>query len=287
MTTTRTAVITGGTGGIGEHTATALAKAGLRVLVTGRDKARGDAAVERIRKASGRDDAELVLGDLSSNAGIDALGDAILARAPKLDVLINNAGHFGMERADNADGFELHFAMNVVAPYRLTLKLKPALEAAAPSRVVNVTGGMPFWALDANDLQAKNSFVAFRTYSRSKRASDAMSLALARELAPSRVFLNIAGPGPASTTMTNTMTSAALPWYLKPMWPMLKRMMHARDDGASARKAAEPVIRVATTPELEEKSGVMLGPDGKASAFHGTVLKPENQSKVIDAILKR
>lgn len=285
--TTRTVVITGGTGGIGEHTATALAQPGTRVLVTGRDQARGEAAVERIKKASGHDAVELVLGDLSTQAGIDALGDAILSRTDRVDVLINNAGHFGMQRADNADGFELHFAMNVVAPYRLTMKLKPALEKAAPSRVVNVSGGMPFWGLDPDDLQAKKSFVAFRTYSRSKRAADAMSQALARELAGSRIFVNVAGPGPAATTMTSAMTSAALPWYLKPFWLPLKRAMHAQDGGASAKKAALPLISVASTPELEGKSGVMIGPDGKQMTFNATTSKPENQAKVLDAILRR
>lgn len=99
-------------------------------MVTGRDEQRGLEAVEEISAESGSDSVYLALGDLSSLAEIEALAADLQDRFPKIDVLINNAGVHAHEREINVDGFERNFAVNVVAPYRLTKLLLPALRAS-------------------------------------------------------------------------------------------------------------------------------------------------------------
>lgn len=126
----KTVVITGGTGGIGKYTAIALARAGARVVVTGRDSVRGEAGVKAIREASASDDVHLALGDLARLDGIAALASAITLRHPKIDVLVNNAGLLAQTRSVTSDGIESDLAVNVVAPYVLTHALSDALEAA-------------------------------------------------------------------------------------------------------------------------------------------------------------
>ena len=82
----RTVVITGGTGGIGLWSAVGIAKTGARVFVTGRDLARGQAGLAPIREESGNDNVELVIGDVSSIAGVDGLANELLARTDRIDV---------------------------------------------------------------------------------------------------------------------------------------------------------------------------------------------------------
>ncbi len=140
----RTVVITGSTGGIGFQSAIGVAKTGARVIVTGRNRERGEQAVRRLVEASGNDAIELVIGDVSSIEGVDALADAVLERTSRIDVLVNNAGYMGSEPRTSADGVEMHFAVNVLAPWRLTHALLPALRVAPAARVVNVVSAGMF-----------------------------------------------------------------------------------------------------------------------------------------------
>ena len=159
MSSEQTIVLTGGTGGIGFQSALGLAKTGARVVVTGRNRERGEAARAQIVEETGNASVELVVGDVSSIAGIDALADALLARLEHIDVLVNNAGYLGNEPATSADELEMHFAVNVLAPRRLTLRLLPALGASGRARVLNVTGGDAPAAIDVDNLQATSTSV--------------------------------------------------------------------------------------------------------------------------------
>lgn len=181
----RTVVITGGTGGIGFYSSLGLAKLGARVIITGRNAERGEAALKRLKAESGSETIDLVIGDVSSAAAVDALGAAVLAATDRIDVLVNNAGYLGDERKDSVDGIELHFAVNVLAPWRLTLALLPALKTAAVAndsvRVLNITGGDAPAKVDPKNLQAEKGFKGLMTYTHSKSCLEAMSLALASQ----------------------------------------------------------------------------------------------------------
>jgi NAD(P)-dependent dehydrogenase (short-subunit alcohol dehydrogenase family) len=279
-----TIVITGGTGGIGQHTAIGLARAGTRIVVTGRDAERGAAAVDHIRAESGHDAVELVTGDLSTRAGVHALADALLERVDRIDVLVNNAGMMAQERIVNDDGYELDFAVNVVAPYELTQRLKPALKAGAPARVLNLTGGKASGPFDPSDLQSERSFVPLVNYTMTKRAEEAMSLALAAELEPDSIYVTIVYPGRASTAMTRAMTPSSLPWFMRPAWPVFRFLIPTDDGGKSAALAARSSIFAATTDTLQGKAGQYIDTDQKVGTLHPTVHDPANQALVMAAI---
>ena len=133
---TFTALVTGGTGGIGLHSAIGIAKAGAKVLVTGRDAERGQAARAAIAEASDNPDINFVQGDISSIRGIDQLVADVSAHTNTLDVLVNNAGYFGDTARQSNDQIEMHFAVNVLAPWRLTRALLPLLRTAPSARVL-------------------------------------------------------------------------------------------------------------------------------------------------------
>lgn len=277
-------VITGGTGGIGFQTAKALARQGHRVLVTGRDRARGEAAVTTLRRDTGNPKIELALGDLMELDSLNALAQDILRQMPRIDVLINNAGHLAQELGHNSLGFERDFAVNVVAPYALTRALLPAMGGPTPSRVLNVTGGLPIGGLDVSDLQAEKGFVPLPSYSNTKRAMEAMSLHEAPGLAKQGVHLNVVYPGTAATEMTGAMTRDSLAWYMKPAWPLMRRVMTEDDGGKSAAKAARSSIWGATSPELDGVYGRYFDARSKVTSLAGSVRDPANQAAVMAEI---
>lgn len=275
----KTVLITGGTSGIGQQTAIALARKGAHVIVTGRDQTRGNTGVEQIKAASGSDLVELMLADFSRQADIHRLADEVIARVPRLDVLINNVGLLEGERRLTVDGIEAHFAVNVVAPFLFTRRLLPLLQASAssraPSRVINVTGGFPVGKVDLENLQAEKSFLGLITYSHAKRAMQAMSIKMARDLAGSGVTINIAYPGGADTNMTRAMTPQFVPAFLRPLWPLFTRLNFTRPD--SAAKAARSSIYLASSPDVANTTGMFFNTESKRSTLKGNMAEPRLQ----------
>lgn len=241
-------LITGGTGGIGKQTAIALARLGAQVIVTGRDRARGEAGVLDIQRASGNFDVELLLADLSTQAGVRSLAEQFKRRYPRLDVLINNAGLLAQERIVTPDGLESDFAVNVIAPFLLTHLLLDVLKASAPSRVVNVSGGMSIWGkIDFDNLQAERSFRGLETYSQTKTVMMALAYEFARRVEGSGVTINVGFPGAASTAMTQALTPTSLPTVMRLTWPALKALYMRDDGGKSAAKASQSSVYLATS----------------------------------------
>ena len=276
----RTVVITGGTGGIGFQSALGIAKTGAHLLITGRNRERGEAALQRIIDETGNDGVELVVGDVSSIEGIDALDRALIERVDHIDVLVNNAGYTGSAPTYSQDGIEMHFAVNVLAPWRLTLALLPALRAAGNARVLNITGGDKPAAVDPDNLQAEKGFRGLMTYQHSKSAMEAMSMALAEKLEHEGVTVNVLFPGRASTAMTGSLSLSALPGLMKLMYPLF-RLMFAEDGGKSAKKAARSTIWGATSPELDGMTGRYFDTNSKEQKLHPTA----NDSRVQNSIL--
>jgi len=283
MSTQRIVVITGGTAGIGFQSALGIAKTGARVLVAGRNRARGEQAVQRLVEDSGNDAVELVVGDVSSIAGIDLLADELLRRAEHIDVLVNNAGYLGNEHRMSADGLEMHFAVNVLAPWRLTRALLPALQAAGKARVLNVTGGDKPAAIDVDNLEAEKGFQGLKTYAHSKSTLESMSIALADSLQPKGVMVNVVFPGRASTAMTRSMSLGALPGVMKLMYPFF-RLLFADDGGKSAARAARSTIWGATTPELDGVTRRYFDTDMNEQKLHPTAYDPTVQAAILHRI---
>lgn len=189
----RTILITGSTDGLGRRVAEKLAAPGVRLLVHGRDAGRAKAVVNSIERAGGS--ARFFEADLASLAGIHRLAEAVLADCAQLDVLINNAGiaKVGGPRRESVDGFELHFAVNYLAPFLLTRLLRPLFGALAPSGVVNVVsaGQTP---IDFDDLMLEHNYNGYRAYAQSKLAEVMLTFDLAEAFERTNITANCLHP---------------------------------------------------------------------------------------------
>ena len=189
----RTVLVTGGTGGIGLATAAGLAGLGARVGIVGRDRARAEAAAERLRGAGGHVD--VFTADVSSQREVRRLAQEVLAAYPRLDVLVNNVGGFWATRHTTEDGLERTFAINHLAPFLLTNLLLDRLRASAPARVVTVSSGaQSMGRIDFDDLQGHRGYNGQRAYNQSKLANVMFTYELARRLQGSGVTANVLHP---------------------------------------------------------------------------------------------
>jgi NAD(P)-dependent dehydrogenase (short-subunit alcohol dehydrogenase family) len=132
------AVVTGASSGIGLHTALGLARAGMRVVLVGRDRTRTETARRFVTERSGSDRVEIALADFSRLAEIHRLAEEIVTAHERVDVLVNNAGLVSPKYLLSAEGFELTLAVNHLAPFLLTNLLLDDLKASAPARIVTV-----------------------------------------------------------------------------------------------------------------------------------------------------
>jgi NAD(P)-dependent dehydrogenase (short-subunit alcohol dehydrogenase family) len=185
--TEKTILVTGATDGLGRALAHALAAGGATVLIHGRDAERIRRTETEIRRAGGRGELRSYRADLSSLADVRRMAEEIRARETRLDVLVNNAGigrtgPGGDRRMLSADGYELRFAVNYLAGYRLTRLLLDLLIASAPARIVNVASAGQA-ALDFDDVMLERGYTGGRAYGQSKLAQILFTFTLADELA--------------------------------------------------------------------------------------------------------
>ena len=242
-------LITGGTSGIGEAAATALAAMGAEVVVTGRSRERGEAAVEEIRRASGNEGVSLMLADLTVQAEVRKLAEEFGRSHEHLDVLVNNAGAVFSKRGETADGIERTFALNHLAPFLLTNLLLDLLKESAPSRIITVSSEARRRAeIDFNDLQSERNYRGFQVYGKSKLANILFTYELAERLRGTGVTANCVHPGPVSTNfgMNNGGLMILLFRALKPFM-------------RSPERGADTLVYLASSPEVEGVSGRYFG----------------------------
>ena len=245
----KTVVLTGGNSGIGLETAAALAAMGARVLVTARNSDRGRTAVAQIAERSEGAEVQLVVFDLADLSSVRRGAAEILEQAPRLDVLVNNAGLVLTERRVTVDGFEATFATNHLGPFLLTNLLLDRVRASAPARIVNVAStahnsarkGMPF-----DDLQSERRYRGMRVYGQSKLANILFTLELARRLEGSGVTANSLHPGTVRTGYgADGDARGFLSFGLKISHPFF----------LSPAKGARTSVYLASSPEVEGVSG--------------------------------
>jgi len=238
-------LITGATSGIGKATAMGLANMGASVVMVGRDRGRGEAAMAEIKEKSGNASVDLMLADLSSQGQIRRLANEFKEAYPRLDVLINNAGIFLSKRVVTADGIEMTFAVNHLAYFLLTNLLLDVLERSAPSRVVNVSSGAQSnGTIDFDGLQGEKGYKGTKAYSQSKLANVLFTYELARRLEGTGVTANCVHPGAVRTNFGSG-SSGLFGFMVRASRPLM----------ISPEKGAETSIYLASSPEVEGVSG--------------------------------
>ncbi|MFT3811116.1 MAG: SDR family NAD(P)-dependent oxidoreductase [Micropepsaceae bacterium] len=189
-------LVTGATDGIGLQAAIELARLGASLHLVGRNPEKLSLAAAKVAEAAGGKPPATYLADLSSQAAIRRLAAQVAANAPKLDVLLNNAGGYFSERRLTADGIEMNFGFNHLSYFLLTHLLLDALHAAPRGRVVNVASDAHAGvSLDFDDLQGERRYSAWRAYQRSKLANILFTRELATRVDPRQVMVNCLHPG--------------------------------------------------------------------------------------------
>src|SRR4051812_26948695 len=231
----KTALVTGSTDGVGRLVARRLGEAGARVLVHGRDAARGAQVVSDSEQAGGA--ATFLRADLASLAEVRCLAETALDATDRLDILINNAGigTAGGVRQESTDGFELRFAVNYLAGFLLTRLLLPLLRASAPARIVNVSSAGQ-QAIDFADVMLAHGYSGARAYCQSKLAQVMFTFDLAEKLAGTGVTATCLHP---ATYMDTTMVRRA---GVRPV--------------STVEQGADAIQNLAVSPALEGQSGL-------------------------------
>jgi NAD(P)-dependent dehydrogenase (short-subunit alcohol dehydrogenase family) len=218
---------------------------------------KAESAMRKIEAGSrdGGGSASAIYADLSSQSSIRQLAQDFEKRFDRLDVLINNAGVSPWKRYTTADGLELTFAVNVLAPFLLTNLLLGSLKASAPSRVVNVSSAAAGGTIEFDNLQGERKYSMFGAYGQSKLALNVLTVELARRLQGTGVTANFLHPGVVRTDLARDMNPVvqALASIAKPFM-------------ASPKKGARTSIYVATAPELEGVTGKYFSGSKEATA---------------------
>ncbi len=235
-----TIVVTGGTSGIGEAAVDAFTKRGARVILTGRSRERG----ERVAERTGATFEAVDFADLDS---VRDLASRLKDSLESLDVLVNNAGVFLTKRAEALPGVEATFVINHLAPFVLTSRLMPLLEASGAARIVNTASEMHWKGrLDLDDLAlAKGYASGVNAYARSKLANILFTRSLAMRLDPDRITVNAIHPGVVQSKLGsgNRGVTAVV-------WNVLKRWY-----GHSNEQGADTLVWAATDPTLKGVTG--------------------------------
>jgi NAD(P)-dependent dehydrogenase (short-subunit alcohol dehydrogenase family) len=190
-----TALITGGTSGIGRAAANKMALLGIHVLVVGRSVERGERTVAQIRAAGGEADfISSDLGDASSTR--EVAKRAIELGNGHVDILINNAGifPFGPTNKTTEEEFDRVYSLNVKAPYFLVAELAPLMARRGKGAIVNVSTMVADYGVSGMSL-----------YGSSKAAINLLTKSWAAEYGPSGVRVNAVSPGPTRTEGTDAM----------------------------------------------------------------------------------
>ena len=236
--TGRTILVTGASSGLGAATCAILAEAGAAVHLLVRDPAKGESTRAALAARTGGDGLRVWECDVSRPGSIRDFAAAFAAEVPSLQALVHNAGVLPPERTHTPEGIELTFATNVVGPFLLTALLLPALEAGAPSRVINVSsGGMYTARLRGDDLQLESSeFDGARFYAHTKRCEVVLTELWQERVAGTGVTFHSMHPGWADTRGVKD----SLPRFHRVMGPILRDPRAGADTIAWLCWADEP-----------------------------------------------
>jgi NAD(P)-dependent dehydrogenase (short-subunit alcohol dehydrogenase family) len=239
----KTALVTGGSRGIGLMIARGLVQAGARVIVSSRKDADVLAAAEQLTQLG---ECEAIPGDISSPDGAAQLASEVSSRFPELSILVNNAGVVWGAPLEEFPprGWEKVLNTNLEGIFHLTVALLPALRAATtaedPARVINIS------SIDGLRTPAMENY----SYSASKAAVHMLTRHLAKRLAAENITVNAIAPGPFESKM----------------------MAFVLDD-PQARRAIEESVPLGRIGRGDDVAGLVLFLASRAGAYMtGTVI---------------
>jgi NAD(P)-dependent dehydrogenase (short-subunit alcohol dehydrogenase family) len=255
--TGKQAVVTGGTDGIGKEIARELARLGMRVLIVGRDLAKGNRAALELRDSSGNQNVDFFPADLSLIREAHRLADDVGRRFSSLHYLVHSAGLVRGRHQLTDEGVESNFAINYLSRFALTNRLLPLLQSSGhpgeAARIVIIGGAAQHGAIYFDDVNLSSNFNVIRMLGQVCRANDIFTLELARRLAngsPPRATVTNLKVG---VVKTNTRKRPDFPWFMKLLAPVLDPFL-----AMSVQEAAAAALRLLLAEDFEDVSGALF-----------------------------
>lgn len=182
----QTALVTGGTDGIGKEVARGLAQAGHQVIIVGRDVDKGHQAEREIRRTSNNANVHFLRADLGLVREANRLADEVADHWPALHYLVHSAGVVRGRREITDEGIESNFAINYLGRFVLTRRLLPLLEVGArrhqAARIVLIGGAAQHGTIHFDDVNLTKNFATVRAVLQFCQANDVFTIELARRL---------------------------------------------------------------------------------------------------------
>ena len=258
----RLALVTGASDGIGFHIAARLAAAGAEVVMPVRNRAKGEAAAQRIRERVPHAELDVRALDLASLESVAGLADELLREGRPVGILVNNAGVMTPPtRRLTGEGFELQLATNHLGHFALTVRLLPLLRAGGAHVTTQVSIAANRNAVRWDDINWAQGYHPMKAYSSSKIAVGLFAMELHRRSAAAGwgIRSNLSHPGVSPTNLL-----AAQPQVGRPEDTVQVKVIRALSRrgilAGTAETAALPAVHAATSPDAE--GGRLYGPDG-------------------------
>jgi NAD(P)-dependent dehydrogenase (short-subunit alcohol dehydrogenase family) len=250
----KTALVTGGTSGVGKAIARGLAQHGAELIIVGRDGDKGVRAERELRASSDNRTVEFLQADLSLVSEAWRIGEEVANRWRALHYLVHSAGVVRGRRVLTAEGFESNFATNYLSRFALTRRLLSTLETAGQpaksARIVLVAHPGLSGTIHYDDVNLATKFSTIRAFKQFHYANDVFTVEFARRQPNAgqgpRITISCLHPGPTKTNIDHEM----------PRWMRLlvRRVVHPLFSHAPDVPAAA-ALKLLLSEEFEGESG--------------------------------
>jgi NAD(P)-dependent dehydrogenase (short-subunit alcohol dehydrogenase family) len=216
-------VVAGSTSGVGLEAVHRLARGGADIVMVCRNLSKAEPIRDDLVRAHGIR-VDIVIADFRDLASVRAAEGVILAKYPRIDVLINSAGIHSTTLTTTTSGMETVFCVNHLAPFLLTHLLLDRMKLSTPSRIIQVNSeGHRFGSVDLDDLDWKRRhYTGLRGYGASKTAQLLSVWEFADRLVGTGVTINAMHPGDVRTGIGSNNGIVYRVFKRVFIWPMLK-----------------------------------------------------------------
>lgn len=197
----KTAVVTGGTDGIGLETALRLAENGYQVILTGRDSNKCEHASEKIKSQISGAKIWNLCADFTDRMQIENAATFLNNYIQKIDILVNNAGTFETNYSVVEGIYERTFFVNHLAPFYFTYLILNLLDCSTSPRIINVSSMAHASELPLTNINSESHFDSYKAYSWSKLANILFTFKLAKLLEGKSITVNCLHPGVINTKL--------------------------------------------------------------------------------------
>lgn len=248
-------IVTGGTSGLGEETARALASKGADVTIVGRNKEKLIQSAARIKAVTGHT-VEIGCLELDKPESIHRFAKEWLSNHQTLDLLINNAGVLGCPLTYTKQGYELQFSTNHLGHFLLTNLVMSALKSSGNARVVNLSSSGHYVSeVDFSDIHYINRlYTPMQAYGQSKTANIWFSNELDRRFKTDGVRSFALHPGGINTNIGRHIT----PVVMDEITSIIQSFDGAGDEMKTISQGAATTCWAATSAELNGEGGLYL-----------------------------